>query len=58
MRQFVWHDDGCGEKIMPIEMPDRNNLYDANGSLKEGAKLCEMFLLLPDRYKKGKQMSD
>lgn len=43
---------------MPIEMPDRNNLYDANGSLKEGAKLCEMFLLLPDRYKKGKQMSD
>lgn len=32
-------------------LPERNNLYEVDDELKEGAKLCEKFLLLPDRYK-------
>ena len=34
-----------------IELPERNNLYEVDEELEEGAKLCEKFLLLPDRYK-------
>ena len=33
-----------------IELPERNNLYEVDEELEEGAKLCEKFLL-PDRYK-------
>ena len=36
---------------MTTEIPERNDLHDVSDEFKEGAKLCEMFLLLPDRYK-------